>query len=115
MIIFKYQLGYILTGKRRLAKSLDVMKPELERYTRITGRIKEKGKERNTLLSEKKATPVLNLLKHRELSRRIAEMLGEEESRSIRKRLHRKEYEKQSAEKKDVPQKKKSKDRGWGR
>ena len=35
MIIFKYQLGYILAGKRRLAKSLDVMKPELERYTRI--------------------------------------------------------------------------------
>ena len=37
MIIFKYQLGYILTGKRRLTKSLDVMKPELERYTRIAG------------------------------------------------------------------------------
>ena len=37
MIIFKYQLGYILTGKRRLTKSLDVMRPELERYTRIAG------------------------------------------------------------------------------
>ena len=37
MIIFKYQLGYIMTGKRRLTKSLDVMKPELERYTRIAG------------------------------------------------------------------------------
>lgn len=88
MIIFKYQLGYILTGKRRLAKSLDLMKPELERYTRIAGEIKEKSKERNILLSEKKATPVLNIPKHRNLSRRIAELTEElEELRSEKKQL----------------------------
>ena len=88
MIIFKYQLGYILAGKRRLAKSLEVMKPELERYTRIIGEIKEKSKERNTLLSEKKATPVLNISKHRNLSRRIAELTEElEELRSEKKQL----------------------------
>ena len=88
MIIFRYQLGYILTGKRRLTKSLDVMKPEMERYTRIAGKIKEKSKERNTLLSEKKATPMLNILKHRELSRRIAELTEElEELRSEKKQL----------------------------
>ena len=233
MIIFKYQLGYILTGKRRLTNNLDVMKPELERYTQIAGRIKEKSKERNTLLSEKKATPMLNILKHRELSRHIAELteeleelrsekiqllammdygedtglstvkkdisamesnlarleqqerkytaelnaalaeyselkaqaadfdpdelamaqlairpqkeastesrvqaaygdkydfwtmigakrevaelLGEEEPRSIRERLRRKEYEKQRAERQDSPQKKKNKDHGWER
>ena len=88
MIIFKYQLGHILTGKRRLTKSLDVMKPELERYTQIAGRIKEKSKERNTLLSEKKATPVINIPKHRNLSRRIAELTEElEELRSEKKQL----------------------------
>ena len=88
MIIFKYQLGYILTGKRRLTKSLAVMKPELERYTRIVGQIKEKSKERNTLLSEKKATPVINIPKHRNLSRRIAELTEErEELRSEKKQL----------------------------
>lgn len=88
MIIFKYQLGYILTGKRRLTKSLDVMKPELERYTRIAGQIKEKSKERNTLLAEKKTTPVLNIVKHRDLSRRIAELTEElEELRSEKKQL----------------------------
>ena len=88
MIIFKYQLGYILTGKRRLTNNLDVMKPELERYTQIAGRIKEKNKERSTLLSEKKATPVINILKHRELSRRIAELTEElEELRSEKKQL----------------------------
>ena len=88
MIIFKYQLGYILTGKRRLTNNLDVMKPELERYTQIAGRIKEKSKERNTLLSEKKATPMLNILKHRDLTRRIAELTEElEELRSEKKQL----------------------------
>ena len=64
------------------------MKPELERYTRIVGEIKEKSKERNTLLSEKKATPVLNIPKHRNLSRRIAELTEElEELRSEKKQL----------------------------
>ena len=88
MIVFQYQLGYILPGKRRLTKSLDVMKPELERYPRIVGQIKEKGKERNTLLSEKKATPVLNILKHRDLTHRIAELTEElEELRSEKKQL----------------------------
>ena len=88
MIIFKYQLGYILTGKRRLTKSLDVMKPEMEHYTRIAGRIKEKSKERNALLTEKKTTPVINIPKHRNLSRRIAELTEElEELRSEKKQL----------------------------
>lgn len=88
MIIFKYQLGYILMGKRRLTKSLDVMKPELERYTRIAGQIKEKSKERNALLSEKKTTPMLNIPKHRDLSRRIAELTEElEELHSEKKQL----------------------------
>lgn len=88
MIIFQYQLGHIFSGKRRLEKSLDVMKPELERYAKIAGEIKEKSKERNSLLSEKKATPVLNIIKHRDLSRRITELTEElEELRSEKKQL----------------------------
>ena len=88
IIYIKYQLGHILTGKRRLTKTLDVMKPELERYTRIAGQIKEKSKARNTLLVEKKATPMLNIVKHRNLSRRIAELTEElEELRSEKKQL----------------------------
>ena len=86
MIIFKYQLEYILTGKSRLTKSLDVMKPELERYTRIAGQLKEKSKERNTLLAEKKTTPMLNIMKHRDLSRRIAELMEELEALLSEKR-----------------------------
>ena len=47
--------------------------------------------------------------------REVAELLGEEEPRSIRERLRRKEYEKQRAERQDSPQKKKNKDHGWER
>ena len=47
--------------------------------------------------------------------REVAEMLSEEEPRSIRDRVRRKEYEKQRAERRDTPQKKKNKDRGWER
>lgn len=49
------------------------------------------------------------------VKRDVAEMLGEEEPRSIRKRLRRKEHEKQRAERQDAPQRKKDKDRGWER
>ena len=47
--------------------------------------------------------------------REVAELLGEEEPRSIWERLRRKEYEKQRTEKQELPQRKKNKDRGWER
>ena len=47
--------------------------------------------------------------------REVAKLLGEEEPRSIRERLRRKEYEKQRTEKQELPQRKKNKDRGWER
>ncbi len=88
MIIFQYQLGHIFSGKHRLIKSLDVLKPELERYAKIAGEIKEISKERNSLLFEKKETPMLNIIKHRNLSRRIAELTEDlEELRSEKKQL----------------------------
>ena len=49
-------------------------------------RSRKKSKERNTLLSEKKATPVLNIPKHRNLSRRIAELTEELEELRIEKK-----------------------------
>ena len=44
--------------------------------------------------------------------RDVAELLGEEEPRSIRERLRRKEIEKQRAERKGTPRIQKNKDRG---
>ena len=47
--------------------------------------------------------------------RDVAEMLGEEEPRSIMERLRRKEQEKERAQRDRQPQRKKQKDRGWER
>ena len=47
--------------------------------------------------------------------RDVAELLGEEEPRSIRERLRRKEIEKQRISREREPQRKKSKDHGWDR
>ena len=88
MILFMYQLRYITGGKNRLTKKLDIRKDRLAEYVRIAGEIKEKSKDRNALLAEKKATPVINILKHRDLSRRIAELTEElEELRSEKTQL----------------------------
>lgn len=52
-------------------------------YDGITDKIKAKSKERKTLLTEKKETPVVHVLKHRDLAKRIAEMTEDlEELRS---------------------------------
>lgn len=88
MIIFKYQLRYITGGKSRLAKNLDIMNMKLEEYVRIAGQIKEKSKRRKSLLAEKKMTPTINIVKHRELSSRIAELTEDlEELRADKTRL----------------------------
>lgn len=88
MILFLYQLRYITGGKNRLTKNLDIMNDKLAEYVRLAGEIKGKSKNRNALLAEKKATPVINIMKHRDLSRRIAELTEElEELRSEKTQL----------------------------
>lgn len=83
MIVFRYQVRHILSGKENIEKNLKILQPELTRYIRIAEQIKEKSKERKTFLAEKKATPIIQIPKHRELSRHIAELTEElEELRS---------------------------------
>lgn len=87
MIVFRYQVWHILSGKEHIEKNLKILQPELTRYIRIAEQIKEKSKERKTLLSEKKATPMIQIPKHRELSRRIAELTEELEELCSEKSL----------------------------
>lgn len=83
MIVFRYQVRHIISGKEHIEKNLKILKPELTRYVGIANQIKEKSKERKALLAEKKAMPMIQIPKHRELSRRIAELTEElEELRS---------------------------------
>lgn len=77
MIIFRYQLNHIAKGKRSMNKYVDAVKPDLERYTGLVQQIKDKTKERKSLLAEKKQTPLYQPKKLYDLSRRIAELTEE--------------------------------------
>ena len=88
LIIFRYQVLRSQSGKRRITNNLAILRPDYERYIGIVGKIKDKNTERKTLLAEKKATPVLQIRKHKDLSARIAELTEElEELRSEKARL----------------------------
>ena len=77
MIIYRYQLLHIATGKSKMNKRLNVLRPELERYLRLVKQIRDKTKQRNLLLDERKAVPVWNLAKRQDLTKQIA-TLGED-------------------------------------
>lgn len=74
MIIFRYQLLHIAKGKGILTSQVDMLQSDLTRYAQLIRQIKGKSKERKMLLAEKKNTPVLHVVKHRELSQRITEL-----------------------------------------
>ena len=74
MVIFRYQIRYADFGKHKLSESLNVLKPDLERYALLVQQIKNKTKERKTLLAEKKATPFYQFVAHNDLAKQIAEL-----------------------------------------
>lgn len=74
MVIFRYQIRYAGFGKHNLSESLNVLKPDLERYTLLVQQIKNKTKERKTLLAEKKTTPFYQFVAHNDLAKQIAEL-----------------------------------------
>lgn len=74
MIIFRYQIRYAGFGKHKLSESLNVLKPDLERYALLVQQIKNKTKGRKTLLAEKKATPFYQFVAHNDLAKQIAEL-----------------------------------------
>ena len=64
---------------------------ELERYTGLVQQIKEKSKERKTLVVEKKALPIYHVKRHKALAVRIAELTEDlEELRSEKALLFQK-------------------------
>lgn len=74
MIVFRYQIRYAGLGKHKLSERLNVLKPTLERYTLLVQQIKNKAKERKTLLAEKKATPFYQFVVHNNLEKQIAKL-----------------------------------------
>ena len=74
MIVFRYQIRYAGLGKHKLSERLNVLKPTLERYTLLVQQIKNKAKERKTLLAEKKETPFYQFVVHNDLEKKIAKL-----------------------------------------
>ena len=88
VLLFSYRILDIHIGKRRITDYFKSAKPALEQYKDIVNTITDKTEQRNTLLDEKKETPKLQLTKHRDLSRKIAELTEEiEELKSEKARL----------------------------
>ncbi len=74
ILIFKYQLLHIGGGKQAIRKSLNECREDMAKYTALADKISKKSKERKAALDEKQATPVIHVLKHRDLAKRIAEL-----------------------------------------
>ena len=88
MIIFQYSINRARTGKRKFSEWLKPAKELYADYTETVKQLKEHTKEKKELSAEKKATPVLKILPHRELTQRIAALTEEiEELRSEKARL----------------------------
>ena len=83
LLLFCYQLGYLRKGKERLNASLNTLRPTLTQYNQLAKDIRNKMKERRSLLSEKKSFPAVHVFRHRELAAKIAALTEDlEELRS---------------------------------
>ncbi len=87
LILFRYRFRSIRIEKHRLNTDIETLKPELHRYTELAEQIKDKTKERKTLLKEKKDTPIYRLSTLRDLSRRISELTEDLEELKSEKEL----------------------------
>ena len=93
VLIFCYQLSHIRSGKSHIQKSLSVWKPELERYTGLVQQIKEKSKERKSLVAEKKELPIYHVKRQKALAVRIAELTEDLEELCSEKALLLQKFE----------------------
>lgn len=83
LLLFCYQLGYLRKGKERLNISLNTLRPAITQYNQLAKDIRDKTKERRSLLSEKKALSAVHVFRHRELAAKIAALTEDlEELRS---------------------------------
>ena len=72
MIIFRYQLLHIKSGKAQITNTLQTVRSDLKKYEDIIKQLKAKIRERRTLLEKRKNTPAIQIFRHRELAQKIA-------------------------------------------
>ena len=87
LIVLRYK---VLTGfveQNEIIRTLRGITPELESYKDIVDEIKKKTSERKTLIKEKQSIPVIMILKHRELAKKISEITEELEELQNEKKI----------------------------
>ena len=89
MIIFRYQLLHIGTGKRQITDTLHAVQSDIKRYEDVVKQFKAKIKERRVLLDEKKNTLAVRVFRHRELAQKIAGLTEDIEELKSEKALLR--------------------------
>ena len=77
MIVLCYQLLSNAKRKNVLQRYVDAVKPDLDRYLNTAGKLKEKIREKKSLVAQKKETPVLSVMEQIRLSSRISELTEE--------------------------------------
>ena len=74
LLIFRYHILHSGADKKRIEDTLDVLRPDVARYEELAAQIKNAAKERRALLTEKKATSPVRVIRHHELAREIAKL-----------------------------------------
>lgn len=77
MIVLCYKLLFNAKRKNVLKRYVDAVKPDLDRYLDTTGKLKEKNREKKSLVAQKKETPLHNVIEHIRLSSWISELTEE--------------------------------------
>ena len=87
VIVISYHILHTKIGKRNITDYVKGLKANYESYKSIVKQIVAKKKERKELQAEKKSTPVIKVITHRDLARRIAELTEEIEELKSEKAL----------------------------
>ena len=84
-IIINYHIRHTQIGKRSVSDYLKDLKSAYDSYKDIVKQISAKKKERKELQKQKKSTPVLKVITHRNFDRRITELTEEIEELKFEK------------------------------
>ena len=77
VIVICYHILHTKIGKRKITDCTKSARATVEKYKGVVKQISDKKKERKELQKQKESTPVLKIIAHRELARRIAELSEE--------------------------------------
>ena len=77
MVMYRYQSLHFRSAHWQASSELWEVKPDLDRFDELVAEIREKTQERKSLTAEKKQTPVWNLLRRSDLTKRIAQLTEE--------------------------------------